>query len=220
MNDESIDFFNSGIRICLEIGTQLHIEIETVSIPLQSDFIGMEPDKYLIISAPRPFAPIKHKLSQGNQVIVKYLYKGTVYAFQTKIIEATSKPVRLVFLEYPKIVQHKDIRNHKRMSCFIPVKIIINDEKNQGAILDINKQGCRCRIQNIVDLKSPSININDQITLKFPFPGIEGELTVLAKVTNMQKNKKEVDFGAMFHQLPIETQKIISQYILSVYDFL
>lgn len=220
MNKESIDFFNAGIRISLEIGTQLHAELEGVSIPLQCEFVGMDSDSFIIITSPKPYATVKHKLFKGNHIIVRYLYKGTVYAFQTKLIDAITKPARLVFLEYPKIVQHKDLRTHKRMNCYIPTAVLFQDEEIQGALLDINKKGCKCQIQGTLSEKFVSLNINDLVSLKFPFPGVEGKIQVIGKVTNLRKSKQQLELGVLFHKPSLETEKMISQYILSVYDYL
>ncbi len=145
---------------------------------------------------------------------------GTVYAFQSKVIESTSKPVKLLFLEYPKIIQHQDLRTQKRMSCYIPVKIKSNDEEANGAILDINKGGCRSHIKKVECENIQFIEIEDQITLIFPFPGIEGELEVAGSIRNVRRDSDGMELGVMFSRNSAEIQDKIAQYILSVYDFI
>jgi len=223
MNKEynnEIDLLNTGVRINLDIGTQLSIEIEEVLMPLKSIFIGMDSNRYLIISCPTPFAPIKHKLYTGNHIILKYFHKGTVYAFQSKVIDITTKPIKLLFLEYPKIVQRQDLRKQKRMSCYIPVKIKFNKEEANGAILDINEGGCRSHIKKMECKDIQSVQVEDQITLLFPFPGIEGELAVSGSIKNLSCDSEGMNLGILFSKNSAEVQDRIAQYILSVYDFI
>ena len=220
ISDETIPFLSSGVRINLAIGTKLFIEIEGVAIPLKSKFLGMEPNQYLIIACPTPLAPVRHKLYEGNHIILKYFYKGTVYAFQSKMIEAIYKPVKLLFLEYPKIVQHKDLRRQKRMSSYIPTKINFSDEMSQGAILDINQGGCRCHIKKIESENLQEIENECQLSLVFPFPGVEGELEVFGFIKNVMENDEGMDLGIKFDKNSAEVQDKIAQYILLVYDFI
>jgi len=214
------DLFNAGVRISLDMGMQLNIEIEGVSMPLHSEFVGMENSQYIIIKIPQPYSSIKHKLFKGNQIIAKYLTQGTVYAFQTKILEIIAKPVRLLFLEYPKIIQHRDLRSHKRISCFIPVNIEYGDKELSGAMLDINKGGCRCQINKSTKDELSSLKVKDSILLKFPFPGVEGNIEISGEISNIKKNKTDLHTGVMFRDTSEEVKQTIERYIVSVYDFI
>lgn len=218
MEKDAHDLFNSGKRISLDVGTKLHLEIEGVSIPLESFMVGMEPDAYIIIKTPRPYPTIKHKLYQGNQCIVKYMFQGTVYAFQTKIIDSIASPFRLLFLEYPKIIQHRDLRDHKRIDCLIPAKVVIKKEEKQGAIVDISKRGCRVQIQIFPGDKIPSILINEEITLRAKFPGVEEELQIVGKVKNLLKSRYEMVFGIVYQEMSHEAQEIIARYLYTIED--
>ncbi|OPZ60944.1 MAG: hypothetical protein BWY87_00157 [Deltaproteobacteria bacterium ADurb.Bin510] len=52
-------------------------------------------------------------------MIVRYLYNGTVYGFQTKLIEYITSPTKLFFLDYPRIIEHHDLRQEKRFPCHL-----------------------------------------------------------------------------------------------------
>ena len=106
------------------------------------------------------------------------------------------------------------------MNCYIPVKIKFNEGEANGAILDINKGGCRSHIKKIECENIQSVEIDDQISLIFPFPGIEGELEVLGNIRNIRRDKDGMELGAMFGRNTTEIQDKIAQYILSVYDFI
>ena len=139
---------DTGKRIFIELGTEFQIEIEGITFRLKSTLVGMELGQYLIIktpSFPSEVGNIKQKLFPGIEIVVRYLHKGTVFGFRTQLIEAFFTPRRLLFLEYPKVIEHYDLRSNRRVECIIPAKIILKEKETEGTILDINEKGCRIR---------------------------------------------------------------------------
>ncbi len=216
MDAGKYDFMTTGKRISLDIGTKIHLEIEGVAIALESYMVGMEPDSYIILKTPRPYPTIKQKLYQGNQCIVKYIFQGTVFAFQTKIIDSISEPFRLLFLEYPKIIQHHDLRDHRRIDCVIPARIAVKDEEKMAAVVDVSKRGCRVQIQIYPGDRVPSIVINDEVALWAKFPGVEGDLEIHGRVRNIRKSRHEMVLGVVYQEIPRAAQQKIADYLLSV----
>lgn len=224
MEAENVDYLAMGRRIFIELGSQLQIEIEGVAFRFKSVFVGMESDEYLIIKTPMvpsdaPFSSIKHKLFPGTQIVVRYLYKGTVFGFQSKLIEAISAPVRLLFVEYPKIIENYDLRSQERTDCFLPAKIEIRDEEEHGAILDISEKGCRCLIKALKGEKLPSTQIDERVTLTCQFPGIEGEQVVSGNVKNISRDKQEMILGIEFREIAARVKDIIDRYLSNIKQF-
>jgi len=187
---------------------------------LKSEFVGMEMGEYLIITFPRPFQSIKHKLFQGNLITIKYILNGKVYAFQAKLIDTIMSPKKLLLIEYPNIIELHDLRSRKRLDCFIPTKIRLKNHEPKGAILDINNRGCRWHTKVQMNVSLLSILVVDQeITLVCQFPGIAGELEVIGKLKNIQNIKQETVLGIIFHKGSQKVQKVIAQYIFSAEDF-
>ena len=207
---------NIGKDIFIEIGAQLQIEIEGVASRFKSSVVGIEPDEYLVIKTPiisPRFGSIKHKLFPGSKIVVRYLHKGTVFGFKTKLIEAISSPIRLLFVEYPDIIEHHDLRYHKRIDCSLPARIEMKGEERKGTILDISEKGCRHRMKTFKGEKLPPIQIDEEITLFCKFPGIEGEHEVLGIVKNINKDKHEMVLGIVFHEITPDVQKILTHFI-------
>lgn len=221
MNVENGDYLNTGKRILIELGTQLQLEIGGVASRFKSNLVGIEPGEYLIIKTPTAAASdsIKKKLFRGNEIIVRYLYKGTVFGFQSQLIEATFTPISLLYVEYPKIIENHDLRSQERIDCFLPSKIKIRDEEIQGTILDINERGCRCLIKALKGETLPSVQVDEQVTLKCQFPGVGDEKVVSGKVRNISCDEHETALGIEFHEITPEVQKVIAQYISTVKEF-
>jgi len=116
------DFFDQakGFKLAIEYGAKIRLEIAGVIAPLESRMVGMENDFIIVTAPPNPQGVLDHKLFQGNELVVRYLSRGTVYSFQTKMHSVITSPIPLLFLMYPKIVQRNELRGRERISCMIP----------------------------------------------------------------------------------------------------
>lgn len=218
---QNTDHLNTGKRIALELGTQLEIEIGGVATRFKSSLVGIEPDEYLIIKGPEaaPSDSVKDKLFRGNQIVIRYLFKGTVFGFRSQLIQTISTPKRLLFVEYPRTIEEYDLRSDKRIDCFIPAKIEINDEVKNGAILDISEGGCRYQINISKGEGLPSVQIGELISLSCQFPGTKAEQSVSGKIRNFSRHQQRMTIGVGFHEIAPEAQNIITQYISTIKAF-
>ena len=207
--------FNTGRRVAVEPGTPLQIKIDGVDFALKSTLIGIEEDKYLIIKVPTNslYGSIKHKYFRGTKIVVRYLYKGTVFGFQSELIEDLYTPLKLLFVEYPEIIENHNLRSMERVDCYLHTKVKIKEEEIEGIILDINKKGCCCVFKGTV---KSNFQIDEVITLRYQFPQIEDEQLTLGKVKSIKKDKKQITLGILFHEIEPEVENIIDQYISSI----
>ncbi len=221
MAEETAD--NSGTRkpLRIEIGSQVQIEIKEIPSRYQTTFIGMELYEYLLFKIPvfsydLRRSGIKHKLFPGNQITVRYIYEGSVFGFQTKLIEALFMPKRLLVLEYPKAIAQHDLRSEKRTECLLPAMAKITDKETQGIIVDINQNGCRYLIKGAKDRTLPPIQMEDQIDLRCQFPGEPEEQVVSGIVKNIKKDSQEMALGIQFRKITDNLYDIISLYISAI----
>jgi len=211
------DIANLGRRIAVEIGVPIKVELEGIEISLQSSIVGLENDKYIIIKAPEPFSRIGHKLCKGTSLIIRYITDGTVYAFQTNIIEIINKPLSLLFVEYPKIIQRHDLREQRRINCHIPVHLSANSVENIGCIIDIATSGCRCLVSGAKNPSLISCDLDELITLKCIIPGTKDVTTLQGKIKNLKRTRKEIDIGINFEaNLTKENKKMIFWFLSSI----
>lgn len=212
------DFYNNT-PIFLQIGLLLKIEIEGVSMPLESTLVGVD-GKFIIVRTPSPYQLIEHKLTRGREFIIRYIFDGTVFAFQTKLFESIMQPARLLFLEYPKIIQKNELRDQKRSKCFIPTKISLAGEENRGVLLDITRKGCFCKISKKENNGLISFKIDEEILLLCKFPGVKGQIQIPGIIKNLRKNKQELELGINFQKdLTAVSKKIIFWYISTIENF-
>nr|NJM03420.1 flagellar brake protein [Desulfobacula sp.] len=114
---------NKSEGIYIDIGTQVYLEIEGVNFSVTSVFIGMLKDEFMIVTLPKRYKTVQNKLYPGNKIVIKYLFDGSVFAFQTSVIETITNPIKALAIEYPKVVQQRELRIAKRNFVVIPGRV-------------------------------------------------------------------------------------------------
>lgn len=217
MDIQHYDIANLGKRIAIDIGVLIKVELEGIEIPLQSSIVGLEANKYIIIKTPEPFNRIEHKLFKGNSLIIRYIADGTVYAFQSNVIEIITKPLSLLFVEYPKIIQRHDLRDQRRVNCHIPTHVNFDGKENIGCILDIAVSGCRCLVKGTNNPNLITYDLDDRLTLKCIIPGIKEVATLRGKIKNLKRTRKEIDLGINFDiDQPKESRRMIAWFLSTI----
>jgi c-di-GMP-binding flagellar brake protein YcgR len=153
------------------------IEIKGIDSSVESVFVGMRDGEYVVATPPSSNEK-EARLSRGDILDIKFIFKDQLLGFQTKFIEMISDPVTLMLVECPNLVQSRERRAHKRINCFISAKVEFVDEKKdniiKGVIKDISKSGCRC-LFNVPKDSKDLFSIDEDITIRCEFPGIPGE---------------------------------------------
>ena len=217
MGMDEIDYFNFGKRITLDVGVDVQLKLEGVGFALQSTVVGMEPGEYLIIKSPKSFVSIKHKCVPGSEMVVRYLHNGTVYGFQTKLIEFITSPTKLFFLEYPRIIEHHDLRHEKRFPCHFPARLKLRDGRDVASVIsDISQNGCRCLIDMDRNHGMGIPHIDDQVSFSCQFPGVQGAYVIAGTVRNISKARSEIVLGVEFAVVEDEINNILARYVFSL----
>jgi c-di-GMP-binding flagellar brake protein YcgR len=219
-----MDFENLGIdgakRVSIELGTRLQFVIEGVEGNFKSHLIGMEPEKYLVIRAPlsTPYGSIRHKFFRGNKVVVRYLYKGTVFGFQSELIEDLYAPLKLLFLKYPQIIEEHNLRSSERVSCLLPIRTRFKEGEDEvdGFITDLSEMGCCSVYKRVKGRRLPSVDIEDPLTILCQFPKVGSEQIIPGRVKTTKNDKDHLSLGIMFTEVDPKLRNIIVQYITAV----
>ncbi len=164
----------------MNIGTIFRLQIEGTRRRLSSELIGVDDDKYLIVKMPplHTMENVSNLLVKGNEITVKYMCKGTMFGFQSPIIDLIHKPFKLVFIKYPDKIDSYDVRGNKRVECFLPATVKIAKQILEGSITDISRVGCLFTIdthehEDLINL----LELNNKIRIGFYLPGVAEELS-------------------------------------------
>ena len=198
------------------IGTTLKIQLEGSQSRLTSELIGVDEGKYLIINMPpiQSMGNAASSIYKGGNIVVRYVHKGTVFGFKSRITHFITTPVKLIFIEYPKKIENQNLRSHKRIDCYLPASATIADNTIEGSVSDISKEGClftakMVKLENCSNL----LQVDNEIVVSLQLPGVEQKLTITGKQKNIKKDMYNVNIGILFSDMGIEVQE-------KLYDFL
>ena len=187
-------------KLDIKFGTELIINFDEVDTTVNSTFIGMEMDNFLIISPPIPFNVVKNKLEIGAMLVVKFFNEGVIYAFQSKVKAMVTKPFKLLILEYPSIIQDFSLRQQKRILCYIPIITKINGTNTNGMLKNLSLGGAFC----VFKLSSGTgLKVSDKFTMLCQFPGILERQPLEGIVKSLKRREDNLFIGVEFEQSKI-----------------
>jgi len=209
---------NKSEGIYIDIGTQVYLEIEGVNFSVTSVFIGMLKDEFMIVTLPKRYKSVQNKLYPGNKIVIKYLFDGSVFAFQTSVIETITNPIKALAIEYPRVVQQRELRTVKRKYVVIPGRAEAKKTEFPIVVFDISKNGLKFKFNenkhNLTALKE-----NDLVRVYCQFPGASEEAGVLAVVRNVRREQGQLSVGTEFQDVSKTFMSPLMHFLYSIEDF-
>ena len=190
----------------LQPGKNLDLQINhPVSLRLKLTLVGYELGKYILLKYPKVMSTSQYSdvLVEGNVMIVRYLMegnKGECFAFRSTIKNISTYPEKLLFLEYPKNIENRQLRMQQRTSIHIPAAIMIEKDdtnaemKINGAISDISLKGCGFTFKS----KSSTTNVNKRKVFVCMQSPSGAEMKIAAQVCNSRNDQGIVNVGIQF----------------------
>lgn len=213
--DRSIVRVHHGVRINIELGGLVQLQIEGEDVRFKAILVGMECDKYLILRV-AGLKGFKKTLAEGVETVGRYVHSGAVYGFRTIVLACIQYPMPLLFLAYPESVENINLRREERIDCVLPAEVLLGDIVVAGAILDISGNGCKLALKAADGADIPSRPLHSDIVIKAQFaPKSEFE-KFTGKVRNIKMDNDRILLGIQFTDIPSETTKFLSTYIRSI----
>jgi c-di-GMP-binding flagellar brake protein YcgR len=193
----------------LNIGITFRLQIEGTRRRLSCELIGIDDGKFLIVKMPplHTMENVSNLLTKGTEIAIKYMYKGTMFGFQSRIVELIHNPFKLVFIEYPEEIESLDVRGNERVVCFLPANLRIAESIIEGSITDISRAGCLFVIEPPGHVDHINLlELNNGIKIGFYLPGIEGELSIDSKQRSVKKDDDGTNIGIEFVKMDSSVQ--------------
>ncbi|MCA1905895.1 MAG: flagellar brake protein [Desulfarculus sp.] len=191
---------NDGNRLQVELGTPLLLQLDGVESQLKSILVGMEPGCFIVIRAPK-VSGVESKFFEGNQGIVRYLWAGTVFSFQSSVVGHINQPFPLLFLSYPRVVSRNELRKEPRYDCYIPATLITANNRLSGALLDISRNGCRFAARRVGKPQGGGPEIGNVLEVEARIVNGEPPEILAVVVRNIKKDANITAIGLSFQGL-------------------
>jgi putative hemolysin len=189
---------------CLEIGSKLLIDFDDRAVSFQTMLVGIEHGKYLLLKAPGLLDRMDENHFKLKDLVIKSLYKGTIYAFRSTVMGIISEPSKLMFIAYPRKIEHHELRAHQRFKCSVVAQTEVNCQERGGVIENISKGGCLCIIEGFSKDKSLTpgpLNqglLNHALPFRCRFPGSKQDIRFQGEIKNTRKTSDEIAVGVQF----------------------
>lgn len=204
-----------GTRLAVDIGTPLVVEIPGLDAKIKCPLVGMQPGEFLILRPPKSYAYKLFHVGKSPRAVVRYIYSGRVFGFETALLGAILDPLGLIFLGYPKRVSEHNLRAAPRLDCHLPAKATLNDIELGGTIQDISPTGCRISIKTALlqaaPAGSPALEVSIRIDLQLPEQ--PDTLALHGKIKNIEQDANRVALGVAFKDIGESARAQIARYL-------
>lgn len=194
------------LTIPVTIGHELLVEIIDLKLRIKSRLVGMEQGQYIIIKIfPNDLiGTFRSDAVKESPIVIRYLYRGTVYGFRAEVLSVVSAPAKLFFVTYPRGFDEVKALEDSRFDCILPATTMLANDIVEMTIIDISKDGCQCMIK-ITSPKNDAlyglIQVNKKISLMVQFPGIKGSFDLAGRVRNISKASDKILIGVLFEEM-------------------
>lgn len=184
------EIFLPGTPVMFEIPRSLEGKCPTY-------FRGYKEDHYIILDYPNNANGIPIPLKDQTPCIIRFIFAGKVYAFESEIIRAVRYPFPLVFIQYPQALANINLRNVERHSIRIPAIYSLqameeHQKGNQeGRLLDLSAAGCLLETTHAIEVET-------LLFLAFRLPNEERIQNLVAKVRRASKKEEAYHLGLQF----------------------
>lgn len=194
------------VHLPINVGTELLVEFVNLNLRVKTTLVGFESGGYLIIRiSSQDLVNCRSDIIRDCNLIVRYLYRGSVYGFKTSILNMVSNPARLLFLSYPTRIEGYNVRSNPRYECILPAAIKMGETSAEMVIVDISRDGCRCVVKTsaVADPEElyKFIDVNKGVQVLLQLPGIEDRIDLSGDIRNLNKDSDRIVFGLMFDSL-------------------
>ena len=180
---------------------------------------GTSHSKFIILQQPA-LIENKNSILSGRQVILRYVYNGTVLGFKTNIVQTIVAPFRLIFVDYPEEIERYSLRTCERADVVIHAQFSIFDKVIRTVMKDLSCNGCRMFV-DAVSIEGLVFDVGDQTgLLSFPTDIFEDVLNINCKIVRVRADKERTELGIEFDLSNQDTLDKITQYVDHILNLL
>lgn len=203
--------------IPITIGTELLLELLDLKLKMRGELVGGEHRRYLIVKLPDEDLGFSAESLKGSKMIIRYLFKGSIYGFKSEVVNTLASPSRLAFVSYPEKVEEFKVRNTPRYECILPGSAELGSEAIEIVFIDISLKGGRAII-NTGELRDRdkalgALDIGKELAVSVQLPGAEERLRFQCEVKNLSRDSERVVVGLLFKESDGKAESKLSTFL-------
>ena len=216
---ESLEQWDVPGKVAIGLGTPVQVELEGVAGRTPGTLVGLVPERYLVLGLGGERDANYSKLFKGNSIVVRYIFDGAVYGFQTASLGSVTSPDRLLFVSYPSIVAEQSLRSFPRSACVLAAEIEIDDEETPAQVLDLSVRGLQLVYREELEDEddepgSTMPDVEDDITVKVTLPGAADAVEIATTVRNQGfDDEGRCRLGVEFEEPDEDLVEAITNYV-------
>jgi Tfp pilus assembly protein PilZ len=188
--EEALIFNKNSVTPNFQVATPIFFELiqKNRRLRAQATLIGWSRPHILITSLPMESRLLI--IPTGTELIVRYLLEGTVYGFITRLIHKQQEPFGMWILEYPEVVEVKNLRRSPRIPLYLKVSTNTGDE---WEMLDLSNFGALL-------VSNDEQFMGDDVVFTFVLPDGNPVENLKSKVVRVNYSKEESLVGVEFDE--------------------
>ena len=198
---------NNEKEQAVDLGTLIQVEVGGLNSRLPTHLIGIEPGRYWIMRTPEKIIRGDYPVSAGDELVLRYLWEGTAYAFRTEILAFVNHPDRLMFVTAPKEVAELSLRAMERLTALLPAQLNVAGTRVEGALENVSKSGCRFIARaSSVERSGAEPEKDMAVTIEFAITGLEGVQQLPGTIRNVDRPGERWCLGIRFDPFTRDNQ--------------
>ncbi|MDN4503325.1 flagellar brake protein [Alteromonadaceae bacterium BrNp21-10] len=205
---------HSGISLDLQLTTP------TGTKRVRTEFIGRDNGRLLLVKFPdeAKWGGLRDVIFPDGEIIVRYIleeHSGEIVAFKSKVVFILTKPIHIIFLNFPSSIQLHGLRSTKRTLASIPAKLtdgLGGKQLYEGVIVDISQTGCRFTLkkEQVGGKKIELADVVVSITTRS-----ETDYKLSSKVVNYKSDELNHYFGIKFEESEENIKALLDDLLLA-----
>ncbi|HGF7190564.1 TPA: PilZ domain-containing protein [Vibrio cholerae] len=194
----------------MKVAAEIHFGPED-TYAFHTTLIGHKIGQYIVLDLPLKAhqALVMRKL-KNVPIVLRGMCDtelGHILAFQSSILQPSTKPFCVLFIRPPKHFATKTIRSHERYKVAIPAQVSEGNKNYAGTLVDFSISGCGVFIPGENELNAGSkVRINSELDPFLP-------KRVKSHIVNIRRKSNGNLIGIQFEQ-PITLTETLKKQVL------
>lgn len=207
----------------LEVRPGLSVLIEPGGAPgtrFRTEFVGMVTQRYVAVRLPvqRKIIDVLHP---NRPMTVRYLRDdGVICGFSTSLLHVMIKPFPILFMAFPRQVELASLRQHDRVSCFLPATVSKGPAPLAGMVTNISAGGLRVTLDTFSRAKTMEMKPGAEVSISLTLFNMTTETTLKGVIRGVTPEGERLALGIQFNRISREVQDNIQDYVKSVKEHL